>query len=71
LPVGKGQPYLNGNGIASEALGGWQISLTEQIQDGEPLAVGTANINGVNALGQNAILRKLCAANNSDTCSMS
>ena len=45
-PVGKGQRYLNGNGIASETLGGWQVSLTEQIQDGEPFTVGTANQTG-------------------------
>ncbi len=56
LPVGKGQRYLNGNGIASQALGGWQVSLTEQIQDGERFTVGTANFTGVNNLSQNAIL---------------
>lgn len=56
LPFGKGQRYLNGNGVASEALGGWEVSLTEQIQDGEPFTVGTANtLGGVNYLGQNAI----------------
>jgi hypothetical protein len=56
LPVGKGQRYLNGNGIASQALGGWQISLVEQIQSGQHLTVGTANFTGVNNLSQNAIL---------------
>ena len=56
LPVGKGQRFLNGNGIATQALGGWQTTLTEQIQDGEPLTVGTANFTGVNGLTQNAIL---------------
>jgi hypothetical protein len=56
LPFGKGQRYLNGNGIASVALGGWQTSLTEQIQGGERFTVGTANFTGVNNLGQNAIL---------------
>ena len=56
LPVRHGQHYLNKNGIASQALGGWEISLTEQIQDGEPFTVGTANFTGVNNLGQNAIL---------------
>ena len=55
LPVGKGQRWLNGGGILAEALGGWQSSLTEQIQDGEPFTVGTANFTGVNNLGQNAI----------------
>ncbi len=56
LPVGKGQRFLNGNGIASQVLGGWETTLTEQIQDGEHLTVGTANFTGVNNLGQNAIL---------------
>lgn len=56
LPVGKGQRFLDGSGVASQALGGWQITLTEQIQDGEPFTVGTANFTGVNNLGQNAIL---------------
>lgn len=55
LPVGKGQRWLNGNGIVTQALGGWQSSLTEQIQDGEPFTVGTANFTGVNNLSQNAI----------------
>ena len=55
LPVGKGQRWLNGNGISTKALGGLQTSLTEQIQDGEPFTVGTANFTGVNNLSQNAI----------------
>ena len=56
LPFGKGQRFLDGNGIATQVLGGWQTTLTEQIQDGEPFTVGTANFVGVNNLGQNAIL---------------
>jgi hypothetical protein len=56
LPVGKGQRYFNRAGIASEVLGGWEASLSEQIQDGEPFTVGTANFTEVNNLGQNAIL---------------
>ena len=55
LPFGVGQPYLNRHGVAAQTVGGWQISLTEQIQDGEPFTVGTANFTGVNNLGQNAI----------------
>lgn len=39
-------------------MGGWEISLTEQIQDGAPFTVGTANFTGVNNLGQNAILMR-------------
>jgi Carboxypeptidase regulatory-like domain len=56
LPFGKGQRYLNRGGFTNQVLGGWQVSLSEQIQDGEPFTVGTANITGVNNLGQNAIL---------------
>ncbi len=56
LPVGKDQRFLNGNGIATQLLGGWQTTLSEQIQDGEPLTVGTANFTGVNGISQNAIL---------------
>ena len=55
LPVGRGQRFLNGGGIGTQALGGWQVSLTEQIQDGEPFTVGTSGINNVANLGQNAI----------------
>ncbi len=56
LPVGRGQRWLNGNDVAATILGGWQSSITEQIQDGEPFTVGTANFTGVNNLSQNAIL---------------
>ena len=56
LPVGKGQRFLNNNGVLNQALGGWQTTLTEQIQGGEPLTVGTSNFTGVSGLTQNAIL---------------
>ncbi len=54
LPAGRGHRFLN-TGIAGQVLGGWELSLTEQIQTGEPFTVGTANFSGVNGLGQNAI----------------
>ena len=56
FPFGKGQRYLNGSGVLTQAFGGWQTTLTEQIQDGEPFTVGTSNFTGVNNLSQNAIL---------------
>ena len=56
LPFGKGQRFLDGNGIASQVLGGWQVTLTEQIQGGEPFTVGTNSFTGANNLTQNAIL---------------
>ena len=55
LPVGRGQRFFNAGDIGTQALGGWQISLTEQIQNGEPFTVGTANFVGVDNLSQNAI----------------
>jgi hypothetical protein len=56
LPFGKNQRFLNRVGPLTQAFGGWSADLTEQIQDGEPFTVGTANITGPNNLGQNAIL---------------
>ena len=56
LPFGRGQRFLDGAGPLTQLFGGWQTTLTEQIQDGEPFTVGTANFTGVNNLGQNAIL---------------
>ncbi len=56
LPFGKNQRFLNGEGPLTQVLGGWSADVTEQIQDGEPFTVGTANITGPNNLGQNAIL---------------
>ena len=56
LPVGRGHRLLNNAGIASQVLGGWETSLTEQIQTGEPFTVGTANFSGANNISQNAIL---------------
>ena len=56
LPFGRGQRFLDGAGPLTQLLGGWQTTLTEQIQDGEPFTVGTANITSVNNLSQYAIL---------------
>ena len=56
LPVGKGQRFLNGAGPLTQLFGDWQTTLTEQIQDGEPITVSTANFTGVNNLAQYAIL---------------
>ncbi len=55
LPVVKGRRFLNDNSILSRTVGGWETSVTEQIQSGEPFNVGTANFSGVNGLSQNAI----------------
>ena len=37
LPFGKGQQFLNQNGILDEVLGGWQLSAIQQYNDGTPL----------------------------------
>jgi hypothetical protein len=41
LPIGKGKPFLNNRGIASNILGGWQISPLLQYATGTPLWSGT------------------------------
>ncbi len=39
LPFGKGKPFLNGNSLADEVVGGWQISGTVVLQTGNPFSV--------------------------------
>ncbi|HEY6301927.1 MAG TPA: carboxypeptidase-like regulatory domain-containing protein [Terriglobales bacterium] len=39
LPFGKGKPYLNGNTILNEAVGGFRISGTMLTQSGNPFTV--------------------------------
>lgn len=51
LPLGKGKAYLNGGGIISKALGGWQLSGIESCYTGNPLTV-TANGTSLNAFDQ-------------------
>ena len=41
LPIGKGKPFFNNKGIASNILGGWQISPLLQYATGTPLWSGT------------------------------
>jgi hypothetical protein len=48
LPFGKGKAYLNGGGIASKVIGGWQFSGIESCYTGTPLTV-TANGTSLNA----------------------
>jgi len=49
LPFGKGQRWATG-GVASQILGGWQISPTVSIMTGLPFTV-TANAGPLNAFG--------------------
>ena len=41
LPIGKGKPLLNDKGVASNILGGWQISPILTYAEGTPLWNGT------------------------------
>jgi hypothetical protein len=40
LPVGKGQKYMNGGGIADVILGGWAMNWITTLQGGQPLNFG-------------------------------
>jgi hypothetical protein len=48
LPFGKGQKYLNNNGIIESFFGGWQMSAIANTQSGSPYTVyvGSANNSG-------------------------
>jgi len=48
LPFGKGKAYLNGGGLASKVIGGWQFSGIESCYTGQPFTV-TANGTSLNA----------------------
>lgn len=51
LPIGKGQPFLNGGGAAVQKLSsGWSVSGTTTFQAGFPLAF-TANPNNASGFG--------------------
>jgi Carboxypeptidase regulatory-like domain len=47
LPFGAGKRFLNGNGLISRALGGWQISSVGQIRTG----IASTVLIGVNTYG--------------------
>ena len=51
LPFGKGKAFLNGGGLASKVIGGWQLSGIESCYTGNPLTV-TANGTSLNAPDQ-------------------
>ncbi len=44
LPIGKGAKFLNSNRLVDAAIGGWRVSATFQVQDGNPF---TPTINGL------------------------
>ena len=52
LPVGRGQRFANGGGIADYLIGGWSTSFVFRAQTGEPLTIGT---NGLTSPGGAAI----------------
>jgi hypothetical protein len=45
LPFGKGQQFLNNNWALDELLGGWRVSSTFVVQDGNPMGVTTGSYN--------------------------
>ena len=51
LPVGKGKQFVNGGGVASKVLGGWQLTGIESCYTGNPLTV-TANGTSLNAFDE-------------------
>jgi hypothetical protein len=50
LPVGKGQKYMNGGGIADVILGGWAVNWIAPLQGGQPVNFGcpTGTTQGTN-----------------------
>lgn len=51
LPIGKGKTFLNGGGLGSKILGGWQFTGLESCYTGNPLTI-TANATSLNAPDQ-------------------
>lgn len=43
LPFGKGQKYLNNNGLLDRVVGGWEISGINRYQTGSPIQLGCAS----------------------------
>ncbi|MCC7341194.1 MAG: hypothetical protein IT170_08915 [Bryobacterales bacterium] len=50
LPFGKGQRYLNGDGIASAVFGGWQTNSIVSLMSGRPFSV-TSSATSLNSPG--------------------
>jgi hypothetical protein len=44
LPIGKGQRFLNSNGLLSNLFGGWQVSAILNYSQGAPLGVAEDNV---------------------------
>lgn len=45
LPFGKGKPFLNGNRLVDEAVGGWQLAGTVILQTGNPFSLRSSQAN--------------------------
>jgi hypothetical protein len=53
LPFGDGRRWLNGGGLASSILGGWQLTVSGRYQTGFPLAIWqSSNNSGLLGSGQ-------------------
>jgi len=42
LPVGKGQRFVNRGGVLNQIVGGWNISVNQQYQTGDSLAISSS-----------------------------
>lgn len=52
LPVGRGAQFLNNNRLADAVIGGWRVSATFQLQDGNPFTPTiNGNVSNTNPLG--------------------
>jgi hypothetical protein len=55
LPVGRSKKYLSGMSRAFDAaIGGWQLSFTEQARSGQPLGIAGGTNNLGNGFGSRA-----------------
>ncbi len=56
LPFGRGRAYLNNdNRLVDALIGGWSTSMVFRAQTGQPITIGTNNINSPSGSGVNAI----------------
>jgi len=42
LPFGKSQRFLNKGGVVNQILGGWNVSVNQSYQSGDPLAISSS-----------------------------
>jgi hypothetical protein len=60
LPIGKGKMFLNGGGVGSKVLGGWQLAGLESCYTGNPMTI-TASNTSLNAPDQTQTANQVVA----------